>query len=331
MLQNARHYEESVGLDDMFIMLIVMVSLLVVIFNNMQFAWGLTNSFTATVGVLLISLATVVVGYKLHKEVDAGKKAVMLLVLIALLCFEWFHGFGFYQQKMSELRQEAIANSLPAQNAEKEIKRYEAEMAELASYNTTEAAGLASQVSGMEAAIEAKRVALANCPKKNKSACIIPRNEEIAALENELIPIRQQLDGYNAYQTALTNRDKASAALTAALSGTSIVTTGVEKLDAAFVSLATRFNTEPATVQLYWNMFLSLALMLIATFGLWITKKPQPRMEMGTDYSVTVSKSFDEERFAKLEGMFSQFQDTLARLTLPPPAVVAGANDPPKA
>jgi hypothetical protein len=173
--------------------------------------------------------------------------------------------FGYTSKVTQETERHAAINSMGFKSAQAALESSEAKLNGLANFATPDA-GLQARYD----ALVAKRQAIQT---DYITKCIKPARARLDAIANELAPLQQKMDGYQAYQGAMASKNAALNESKAALAGGA----SVETLHPMFVNGATLlrdvFGVEATPPQLkVWFLALSATLCeLLASFVLFLT------------------------------------------------------------
>lgn len=300
------------GLVEVLIIIIVFAAIATIAFNNIQFVWAITGNPTATLGILLITAITVVIGYQIPTARSIVTKAIMILILGLLIALEIFNGMGFSQNRMAAMKAEAFEKSPQYLEIVKKLEEANASVQALNASNTPEAAAAGATAKGLQDSIQSMTKSMNALPQNRKTERSL-RGSEIAGKQAELAEIQGLAAGYDAYQAAVEKRDAISAELAKiTMSPNESAASGVTQLDAVFVNVAERFGTTPAVVQTYWNTATNVVLTFIAIFGLSLlsgeSSPPSRRI---------ITQSADDNYKVDVMGnRYDEMQQQLAHLTV---------------
>lgn len=319
------------GLMDVLVVVIVIASIVVMCFNNMQFIWAVTSNATATTSILLITLITIVIGYKVATVQSPIGKGILSIILIVLIGLEWFNGTGFSQQRMAATKEDAIKESPQYKELTSKVTEAEAAVQQLSASNTPEASSAGATVIALQESINSKKQSMNALPanRKTQRSAIAA---EIADKQTELAAVSGLAAGFEAYQAAVDKRDEVAkelANLTA--SASNVVATGIAELDAIFVNLAERLGTTATVIQTYWNSLTNIVLTLISVFGLALLTNEHPQQQSGRiidrtasgDYQVSIA---NPNQFEEMRQQLAFLTSELGKLSNPALVNASGAH-----
>jgi hypothetical protein len=228
------------------------------IFNEVQFAWSLSKSVTATLSVIVISFVTIIFGILIPMAFQKEQPILgtfYLLGWLFLLAVEGFHQLGFMAIKLETENQQAALASLPAKIAEQRLEKAELEITQWNRYANIhqEFDYLKSQSRLLEAKLATLKTQLEACPNRWKKNCIDPIIAKIHIIRSELQPMEIKLQGYEQYQAALTAKEQALADWQQALND--FKTTGTTQT--GFLWASRLFQVSVNTIFIFWSVFIT--------------------------------------------------------------------------
>lgn len=318
------------GPVEVLVVIIVLAAIATIAFNNVQFVWAITGNPTATIGILLITAITVVIGYQTPTARNVITKATMILMLVFLIALEIFNGMGFSQNRMAAMKKEAIEKSPQYLEMMKKLGEANASVQTLSAGNTPEAAAAGATAKGLQDSIASLRQSMNALPANRKTQRSLMASE-IAGKQAEMADVLGLAASFDAYQAAVEKRDAISAEMAKmATANSESATSGAAQLDAVFVNVAERLGTAPAVVQTYWNTATNVVLTLIAIFGLsLLSDKPSPPPgriinQTANDYQVDI---VDDKKYKEMQQQLAFLTGELEKLSNPAPAIVNASGD----
>ena len=239
-------------------------------------------------GVLLTSLTVLTLSLSAYLYSRGNVIAATLLAIgyMVLLSLEIFAEFGFLATQQETRAVKVAQDSMPAQIAKESITSAESEIDFWSKYANTDIAQLQSQQAEIQSRISSLESQLQACPKGYLSKCINPTRDKLVSARQELIPIEQAINGYENYQSALTNKERAMSELANVSTGQNVQLA----ISPAYTWAARLFSVDPKILQASTSLLISTLLALWASFAGFIL------LTMTKHHEEILEKSIEGER-----------------------------------
>jgi len=175
-----------------------------------------------------------------------NSKAIML----GVFCFIFYvilsgislsAGWGFGLKATQNGENERLQGSVAMQSIQGQVASAESKAEQYSQYANINSGALQSKLAVLESELKGLQADLAQCPRNYLTHCIRPTRAKIEAKQSEILPIKQQLEGYTAYQGAMAHKTQLFSDMSN-LDSSAIQTEIVHPL---FIAVGDLFSVEP--------------------------------------------------------------------------------------
>jgi len=117
-------------------------------------------------------------------------------------------GWGFGLKSTANGENERLKSSMAMQSLQSQVQNAESKASQYSGYANVDTGTIQSQLTQLNNELKGLQSDLAKCPHNWLTKCIRPTRDKIEAKQSEILPLKQQLDGYNAYQGALSHQSE---------------------------------------------------------------------------------------------------------------------------
>jgi len=138
-------------------------------------------------------------------------------IMLGVFCFIFYvvlsgislsAGWGFGLKATANGEAERLKSSMAMQSLQAQVATAESNAHKLHVYAGIDSTTLESKMSLLTSELKDLQRDLAACPRNYYTKCINPKKAQIADKQAEIQPLKVQLDGYNAYQGAMSHKNQ---------------------------------------------------------------------------------------------------------------------------
>jgi len=136
-------------------------------------------------------------------------------IMLGVFCFIFYvilsgislsAGWGFGLKATQNGENERLQGSMAMQSIQGQVASAESKAEQYSQYANINSGALQSKLAVLEGELKGLQGDLAQCPRNWLTKCVRPTRAKIEAKQAEIMPIKQQLEGYTAYQGAMAHK-----------------------------------------------------------------------------------------------------------------------------